>query len=110
MPHGRHLNPIRHRVLTCRLFSWELQWRVKKFILVVIALVVLLPLAFLVVRSATPVVELAPTVASLGQATPISVHVRDPRGIRSVSAFVEQNGTRHQVFAMAQPSNSTDCT
>jgi hypothetical protein len=99
-------NPIRHIVLTCHLVSWELQWRVKKLILVVIALVVLLPLA----RSATPVVELPLAVASLGQATPLSVHVRDPRGIRSVHAFVEQNGARYQVFAMAQPSNSTDST
>ena len=81
-----------------------------KKLLVVIALVVLLPLAFLVARSATPLVELPPTVAYLGQATPITVHVRDPRGIRSVHAFVEQNGARHQVFAMAQPSNSTDST
>jgi murein DD-endopeptidase MepM/ murein hydrolase activator NlpD len=83
---------------------------VKKLILVVIALGVLLPLGFLVARSATPVVEIPSAVATLGQATPIGVRVRDPRGIRSVHAFVEQNGTRHQVFAMAQPSNSTENT
>src|SRR5271157_3373322 len=77
--------------------------------LVVIALVVLL-IVFLLARSATPVVELPSAVASLGQATPITVHVRDPRGIRNVQAFVEQNGARYQVFAMAQPSNSTDST
>jgi len=43
---------------------------------------------------------------SLGQATPITVHVRDPRGIRRLQAFVEQDGVRYQVFAMVQPSKS----
>jgi hypothetical protein len=82
---------------------------VKKLIVVVIALGVLL-IVFLVARSATPVVELPSAVASLGQATPITVHIRDPRGIRSVQAFIEQNGVRYQVFAMAQPSKSPDST
>ena len=63
----------------------------KKLILVIIVLVVLL-LVFFGARSATPVVELSSAVTTLGQATPITVHVRDPRGIRSVQAFVEQNG------------------
>ena len=81
----------------------------KKLIVVVIAIVGLL-LVFLVARSATPVVELSSPAATLGQATPIAVHVRDPRGIRSVQAFVEQNGARYQVFAMAQPSKLPDST
>ncbi len=81
----------------------------RKLIIVVIALVVLL-LVFLLARSATPVVELTPAVVSLGQDTPITVHVRDPRGIRRLQAFVEQNGARYQVFAMAQPSKSPDST
>ena len=49
-------------------------------------------------------------ITSLGQATPITPHVRDPRGIRRLQAFVEQNGTRYQVFEMAQPSKSSDGT
>src|SRR5271157_511592 len=95
--------------ICCYLVSCRLQWRVKKLILVVIALVVLL-LVFFVARSATPVVELPSAVVALGQATPITVHVRDPRGIRRLQAFVEQNGARHQVFEMAQPSKSPDST
>jgi murein DD-endopeptidase MepM/ murein hydrolase activator NlpD len=38
------------------------------------------------------------------------VQVRDPHGVRSVKAFVEQNGTRYQVFDMTQPSKSADNT
>jgi murein DD-endopeptidase MepM/ murein hydrolase activator NlpD len=80
---------------------------VKKFIFVAIALVVLL-LVFFVERPATPVVDLPSAVTSLGHATPITAHVRGPRGIRRLQAFVEQNGARYQVFEMAQPSKSTD--
>ena len=79
----------------------------KKLIVVVIAIVVLL-LAFCAARSATPIVELPSSVTSLGQATPITVHVRDPRGVRAVRAFVEQNGARYPVFAAEQPSKSSD--
>ena len=75
----------------------------RKLIVVAIALVALL-LVFFVARSATPVVDLAPAVTSLGQATPITVHVRDPRGIRRLQAFVEQNGARYPVFEITQPS------
>jgi murein DD-endopeptidase MepM/ murein hydrolase activator NlpD len=82
---------------------------VKKLILGIIALFVLL-VVFLVARSATPVVELSSAVTTLGQATPVTVRVRDPRGIRTLQAFIEQNGARYQVFAMAQPSKSSDST
>jgi hypothetical protein len=81
---------------------------VRKFIAVVIALGVLLPLAFFVARSASPVVDLPSAVTSLGQATPITVHVGDPHGIRRLTVFVEQNGARHQVFETAQSSKSPD--
>jgi hypothetical protein len=80
---------------------------VRKLIVVAIALVVLL-LVFFVARSATPVVELPSAIVSLGQATPMTVHVRDPRGLRRLQAFVEQNGARYQAFEMAQPSKSSD--
>jgi murein DD-endopeptidase MepM/ murein hydrolase activator NlpD len=82
---------------------------VRKVIVVVIALAVLL-VVFLVARSATPVVDFPAAVISLGQATPISVHIRDSRGIRRLQAFVEQNGARYQVFEVTQPSSSPDPT
>jgi murein DD-endopeptidase MepM/ murein hydrolase activator NlpD len=75
---------------------------VRKLLVVAIALVVLL-LVFFVARSVTPVVDLS-SVTSLGQAAPITVHVRDPRGINRLQAFVEQNGARYPVFEMAQAS------
>ncbi len=80
-----------------------------KVVIVLIAVVLLL-LVFFVARSAIPVVDLPSAVTSLGQATPIAVHVRDPRGVRRLHAFVEQNGARYQVFEAAQPSKSPDST
>jgi len=73
-------------------------------------LVVLVPIAFVLARSATPIIDLPSSVTSLGQATPITVDIHDPHGVRRLSAFVEQNGVRYQVFEMAQPSNLTDTT
>jgi murein DD-endopeptidase MepM/ murein hydrolase activator NlpD len=69
---------------------------------------VLVPIAFVLARSATPIMDLPFPVTSLGQATPITVHIRDPHGVRRLMAFVEQNGARYQVFETRQPSNLTD--
>jgi murein DD-endopeptidase MepM/ murein hydrolase activator NlpD len=83
---------------------------VRKVIVIVIVLVVLMPIAFVLARSATPVIDLPSSVTSLGQATPITARIRDPHGVRRLAAFVEQNGARYQVFELAQPSNLTDTT
>ena len=82
----------------------------RKVSVVILALIILLPIAFVVERSATPVVDLPTPVTVLGQATPITIHVRDPRGIRSFSAYVEQNGARYRVWELAQPSQLPDAT
>ncbi|HSY11200.1 MAG TPA: M23 family metallopeptidase [Verrucomicrobiae bacterium] len=81
----------------------------KKLLLVVAAVVVLL-VVFVVVRSATPVVEIPSSLASVGQATPVTVQVRDPHGVRSVQAVVEQNGNRYPVFSSTQPLTSGEST
>ena len=89
----------------------ELHWEaVKKPVVLVIALLIVVPLAFFAARSTTPVVDLPSSITSLGQATPITVHIRDPRGLRSVHAFVEQNGSKYQIFETTQPSRLPDST
>jgi murein DD-endopeptidase MepM/ murein hydrolase activator NlpD len=47
---------------------------------------------------------------TLGQTTPISIHIRDPRGIRRGAAYVEQNGVQYRVWELAGPSNSPEGT
>ena len=79
----------------------------------VIVLVIVLIIVFLVVvvlRSVTPAIDLVSPVTVLGQATPISVHVHDPHGIRTIAAFVEQNGARYRVWEELQPSLQSDTT
>jgi len=87
-----------------------LKWSVRKAILVIILLVILVPVVFVVVRSATPVIDLNAHITNLGQTTNVSVHVSDPRGVREVTASVEQNGARYPVWEMAQPSKAQDNT
>ena len=83
---------------------------VRKIVLAVIAIAVLLSVVLVLARSATPVLDLPPSVSSLGQSTPITIRVHDPRGVRRVAAFVEQNGARYNVWETAQPSVVADNT
>jgi hypothetical protein len=89
-----------------------IQYVVRKVFIVVIAITVavLLSIAIVLSRSAPPVVELPSSVNILGQATSIAVHVRDPHGVRSLEAFVEQNGVQYRVWEATHPSGVTDGT
>ena len=82
----------------------------RKVILSLLLLAIVVPVAVLFVRSATPVVDLPTPPSVLGQATPVSVHVQDAHGVRRVAAFVEQIGARYQVWEMLQPSTAADST
>jgi murein DD-endopeptidase MepM/ murein hydrolase activator NlpD len=83
---------------------------VRKVFAAVIVLAVLSSIAILLARQAPPVVDLPSPVTTLGQATGITVHVRDPHGVRRLEAFVEQNGVQYRVWENAQPSPVTDGT
>ncbi len=76
----------------------------------VLALVILVPILIVLARSATPVVGLPASITTLGQATPVSVQVHDPRGVRKIAATVEQNGVSYPVGATTQPSTASDST
>jgi murein DD-endopeptidase MepM/ murein hydrolase activator NlpD len=83
---------------------------VRRIIPAFIAIVLLASIVLVLARSATPVLDLPDSVTSLGQATPITVQVHDPHGVRRLAAFVEQNGARYSVWESAQPSVSADDT
>lgn len=82
----------------------------RKALLVIVILVVVVPIVIVVARSATPVVDLTSQITTIGQATPIGVRVRDARGVRNVSATVEQNGASYPVWQMAQPTKAKEST
>lgn len=77
-------------------------------VLLAFLVVVLLLVVFVLMRSATPVLDLPASVTMLGQATSISFQVHDPRGVRSAAAFVGQNGARYPVWEMKQASKAAD--
>jgi murein DD-endopeptidase MepM/ murein hydrolase activator NlpD len=60
------------------------------------------------VTSPTPVLDVASVPSNVGQATPITIHVQAKRGVRSASAFIEQNGNRYSLWQLAQPTNQPD--
>lgn len=71
-----------------------------------IALILLCVLAAIVLFafSATPAISLPPSLSALGRATPVTVHIRDPHGIRNARAWVEQDGSRYLVGETAFPA------
>ena len=82
----------------------------RKVLLAVVAVVILVPIIIVIARSATPSIDLPTQITTIGQATPITVHVANKRGIRSAGATVEQNGASYPVWQMAQPSKAKEAT
>lgn len=52
-----------------------------------------------------PTVDVSATGSTLGKATPISGHVRASRGVKSVTATIEQDGQRYPAWQLNAPSN-----
>ena len=82
----------------------------RKVLLAVVLLVIIVPVVVVVARSARPVLELTTDIKTIGQATPVSVHVTDPRGIRSASAAMVQNGQTFEVWKLQQPVKAKEGT
>ena len=78
--------------------------------LAVVLLVIVVPVVVVLARSARPVLELTTDVKTIGQATPVSVHVTDPRGIKSASAAIVQNGQTFMVWQLQQPLKAKEAT
>jgi murein DD-endopeptidase MepM/ murein hydrolase activator NlpD len=65
---------------------------------------VILTVVMLLVLSVHTELAISPAVTAIGAATPIAVRVTNPHGVRSLAAYVEQNGTRTQVFTQSAPA------
>jgi murein DD-endopeptidase MepM/ murein hydrolase activator NlpD len=77
---------------------------VKRLLLVILLVVLIAPPLLLLLLSATPQVQLDPTLSAIGTATPVKIRITDPHGVRHISAWVEQNGSRYQVYDQARPA------
>src|SRR5579859_5020983 len=71
--------------------------------LIGIVLLLVVAVILLFAFSATPAISL-PEVKAIGQATPISASLADPHGIRTATAYIEQNGQRYKVAEVNHPS------
>ncbi len=69
-----------------------------KKILFLIIVLVLAGLIVFVASPGTPVIDVPVSVTTIGQATPVLVRVHAKRGVRTVSAAIEQNGARYSVW------------
>jgi hypothetical protein len=83
---------------------------VKKVLLLVLVLAIVWFLIIPFARATKPVVGLTAPVTVIGQATPVSIHVTHPKGVRSVTAVIEQNGKTYQVWALPQATKDRDST
>jgi murein DD-endopeptidase MepM/ murein hydrolase activator NlpD len=77
---------------------------VKKVILAIILLVLIGPFVILFLLSSTPQIAFDPPPTVIGAATPVKIRISDPRGARSVAAYLEQNGNRYAVYNSAAPA------
>ena len=75
----------------------------KKLLIVVGALVLGPPLLLLLLSSGAAV-TVNPPVRVIGNETQVAVQVASPHGVRRLSAELEQDGNRYQVFEKVQPS------
>ena len=64
----------------------------------------MLAIVLLMALSATPVVSLPASIAAIGQATPLTIQVSAPHGVRRMAALVEQNGAHYPLALTTQPA------
>ena len=57
-----------------------------------------------------PSLDVPTSVTTIGQATPIAVHVHDPRGVSKFTATLAQNGAQYQAWQTSAASKSADTT
>ena len=77
--------------------------RLTIFAAIVLA-IILAPVVLLIVLSSHSQLQFDPQPKAIGQSTPVKVEVSNPHGIRHVTAWVEQDGARTQVFDTSNPS------
>ena len=70
--------------------------------------VIVVAAGVVIFRSSTPILTVGAAPVILGQATPVTVHVRDKRGLRSLRAWVEQNGASYSVSQAPDPNQMKD--
>jgi hypothetical protein len=76
-----------------------------KVIVVVLFAILVIDLCSLWFQSATTSVAVVPEVKTIGAITPVEVQVTNSDGVRRVTAWIEQGGSRFQVFQHKNPAH-----
>jgi hypothetical protein len=76
-----------------------------KVIIGVLAAILFIDLCSLWFQSAVTSVAVVPEVKTIGERTPVEVQVTNPHGVRRVTAWIEQGGSRFQVFQQESPAH-----
>jgi len=77
---------------------------------VLAASILLSPLAVALTGCATPTLNVSSSVTTIGQATPIAVHVHSAQGVSKFTATLAQNGAQYQAWQMPAASKDPDTT
>ncbi|HSZ62055.1 MAG TPA: hypothetical protein VK828_09665 [Terriglobales bacterium] len=75
-----------------------------KIFLITLVVVIALPVVLLLAFSNTPVVRLDASATTIGRATPLSIEVSDPHGVRQLVVSIEQNGVTYRADEITQPA------
>ncbi len=75
----------------------------RSFVFFLILIVVFAAIGLLVL-SATPLIGFPSSLSAIGVSTPVTIRISDPHGIRSIHAWVEQNGNRYPVGQTNRPA------
>jgi hypothetical protein len=76
-----------------------------KAIIAILLAILVIDLASLWFQSARTSVAVVPEVKTIGADTPIEVEATNPHGIRRVTAWIEQGGSRFEVFQQQNPGH-----
>ena len=80
----------------------------KKAILFLIVVVLLVAFAIRRLSSPQPVIDASLPGTQIGQSNQLVVHVRHPKGIKNLTAAVQQNGAMYSVGQLSQPTKDPD--
>jgi Peptidase family M23 len=74
-------------------------------LIVIAGVVAVVAVGALLGLSDSTAVSLNPPVKTVGIQTPVKVAVSNPHGVRRISAYIEQNGSRYAIFEKTNPAH-----
>src|SRR5258706_10294767 len=74
-----------------------------RLLILLVLIAVVFPAALLLFSNGTTL-QLEPPLKVIGILTPVQVEVTNPHGIRRITAAIEQDGKRYEIFKATEPA------